>query len=248
MWEGTMNLANVIPFLISAAALSPINSNDNVLSDNQLKNIFPDANLRAVVKRYINPDEMTISNIKALDGEFYATGENISNLKGISYLENVDNFIFWNNNIKEVPREALGLKDMDSINLANNYLVDDGVVNSLSDNGVDVNCDLNFIDTKDNQYKLDSKYHNVDIAKGESIDLRKIITKKIDSYYKYWEVTDSLPKDLDFTVSVSDKNIISYEGMTVKGNKTGQAVVKVVLSDKNDLNTSQEVLITFNVK
>lgn len=243
-----MNLANVIPFLISAAALSPINSNDNVLSDNQLKNIFPDANLRAVVKRYINPDEMTISNIKALDGEFYATGENISNLKGISYLENVDNFIFWNNNIKEVPREALSLKDMDSINLANNYLVDDGVVNSLYDNGVDVNCDLNFIDTKDNQYKLDSKYHNVDIAKGESIDLRKIITKKIDSYYKYWEVTDSLPKDLDFTVSVSDKNIISYEGMTVKGNKTGQAVVKVVLSDKNDLNTSQEVLITFNVK
>lgn len=243
-----MNLANVIPFLISAAALSPINSNDNVLSDNQLKNIFPDANLRAVVKRYINPDEMTISNIKALDGEFYATGENISNLKGISYLENVDNFIFWNNNIKEVPREALSLKDMDSINLANNYLVDDGVVNSLSDNGVNVNCDLNFIDTKDNQYKLDSKYHNVDIAKGESIDLRKIITKKIDSYYKYWEVTDSLPKDLDFDVSVSDKNIISYEGMLVKGNKTGQAVVKVVLSDKNDLNTSQEVLITFNVK
>ncbi len=37
---------------------------------------------------------MTISNIKALDGEFYATGESISNLKGISYLENVDNFIF----------------------------------------------------------------------------------------------------------------------------------------------------------
>lgn len=94
MWEGTMNLANLIPFIISAAALSPINSNDKVLSENQLKDIFPDANLRAVVKRYINPDEMTISNIKALDGEFYATGESISNLKGISYLENVDNFIF----------------------------------------------------------------------------------------------------------------------------------------------------------
>ncbi|EMJ6202212.1 hypothetical protein KLL85_02085 [Clostridioides difficile] len=248
MWEGTMNLANLIPFIISAAALSPINSNDKVLRENQLKDIFPDANLRAVVKRYINPDEMTISNIKALDGEFYATGESISNLKGISYLENVDNFIFWNNNIKEVPKEALSLKDMDSINLANNYLIDDDVVNSLSHNGVDVNCDLNFIDTKDNQYKLDSKYHNVDIAKGESIDLRKIITKKIDSYYKYWEVTDNLPKDLNFIVSVSDKSVLSCEDMIIKGNKTGQAVVKVILSDKNDLNTSQEVLITVNVK
>lgn len=50
MWEGTMNLANLIPFIISAAALSPINSNDKVLSENQLKDIFPDANLRAVVK------------------------------------------------------------------------------------------------------------------------------------------------------------------------------------------------------
>lgn len=137
---------------------------------------------------------------------------------------------------------------MDSINLANNYLIDDDVVNSLSHNGVDVNCDLNFIDTKDNQYKLDSKYHNVDIAKGESIDLRKIITKKIDSYYKYWEVTDNLPKDLNFIVSVSDKSVLSCEDMIIKGNKTGKAVVKVILSDKNDLNTSQEVLITVNVK
>lgn len=40
MWEGTMNLANLIPFIISAAALSPINSNDKVLSENQLKDIF----------------------------------------------------------------------------------------------------------------------------------------------------------------------------------------------------------------
>ncbi|MCC0718996.1 hypothetical protein KGF37_10150 [Clostridioides sp. ZZV14-6105] len=248
MWEGAMNLANLIPFLISATALNPINSNDKILSENQLKDIFPDANLRAVVKRYVNPDEMTISNIKALDGEFYATGENISNLKGISYLENIDNFIFWNNNIKELPREILGLKDMDSINLANNYLINDNTVNSLSNNGVDVNCDLNFIDTKDNQYKLDSKYDNVDIAKGESIDLRKIVTKKIDSYYKYWEVTNSLPKDLNFVVSVSDKSILSCKDMIVKGNNKGQAVVKVILNDKDDLNTSQEVLITVNVK
>lgn len=78
--------------------------------------------------------------------------------------------------------------------------------------------------------------------------MRKIITKKIDSYYKYWEVTDNLPKDLDFIVSVSDKSVLSCEDMIIKGNKTGQAVVKVILSDKNDLNTSQEVLITVNVK
>lgn len=73
-------------------------------------------------------------------------------------------------------------------------------------------------------------------------------TKKIDSYYKYWEVTDNLPKDLDFIVSVSDKSVLSCEDMIIKGNKTGQAVVKVILNDKNDLNTSQEVLITVNVK
>lgn len=164
---------------------------------------------------------MIISNIKVLDGEFYVIGESILNLKGILYFENVDNFIFWNNNIKEVFKEVLSLKDMDLINFVNNYLIDDDVVNFFFYNGVDVNCDLNFIDIKDNQYKLDFKYYNVDIVKGESIDLRKIIMKKIDSYYKYWEVIDNFLKDLNFIVFVSDKSVFLCEDMIIKGNKIG---------------------------
>ena len=33
--------------------------------------------------------------------------ENIEDLTGISYLENIDSFIFWNNNIKQVKYKAI---------------------------------------------------------------------------------------------------------------------------------------------
>ncbi|RDY22955.1 hypothetical protein CHF27_010645 [Romboutsia maritimum] len=240
-----MKLIGLLPFIIASAAFNA-DVNDKILNANQLQEIFPDPNLRTVIKRYIDPSELTINKIKALDGEFYATGEKISNLQGISLLENVDNFIFWNNNIKELPKEILQLDDIDNINIANNYISNEDTVNKLLKKGVHVNYDLNFIYNKDNQYNLDSKYKVMTLSKGEKFDVRRILYKDINEYEKYWEICKEIPKDLNFSVSTSDKSIISVNDTIIKTNKLGQAIVRVCLNDKNN-NPLDEVCVTINV-
>lgn len=238
-----MKLINFVPFIVAAATFNSINTENNILNDNELKKYFPDPNLRTVIKRYIKPDEMTLSNIKALDGEFYATGEKISNLKGIGLLENIDTFVFWNNNIKELPGEITNLKDMDSINIANNYIKDNEVVDTLISQNVDVNYDLNFIDGKENQYSLDTKYKTINISKDEEFDLRKIVFKNIDSYYKYWEIDKVIPMDLEYRVSTNDKNIVSIENTKIIGKNTGEAVITVSLGDNSSSDISMTVCV-----
>ena len=239
-----MILNTFLPLFISVTALSPLNSSDNVLTESQLKEIFPDANLRTVIKRYIHPDELTISRIKSLDGEFYASGEKITNLEGISYLENIDEFIFWNNNIKELPNEITDLKDLDSINLANNYITANKVINELKSNGVDVNSDLNFINDVENQYKLDTKHPSIEIKVGERFDLRNVLSKNIDNYYKHWEVTDELPKDLNLVTNVNN-DVLKIDNMIITGNKVGKSQIKVEI---NKGQKSEDVIVNVNVK
>ncbi|WP_027702032.1 hypothetical protein [Metaclostridioides mangenotii] len=240
-----MILNAFLPLLISVSALSPVNSTDKALTESQLKDIFPDANLRTVIKRYIHPDELTISKIKSLDGEFYASGEKITNLEGISYLENIDDFVFWNNNIKELPKEITELKDIDSLNLANNYITEPNVINELKEKGVKVNSDLNFINLEENQYKLDTKHNSINIAVDEKFDLRNVLSKNIDDYYKHWETTDELPKDLNLIVT-ADNDVVSIDNMMITGKKIGKSKIKVEIN--KDENSSQIVVINVKVK
>ena len=90
---------------------------NKALSDKELQKLFPDANFRNTITRNFKHQEITLNKIASLSGELNANNENIEDLTGISYLENIDSFIFWNNNIKQVPEEILKLKKIKSINL-----------------------------------------------------------------------------------------------------------------------------------
>lgn len=238
-----MIFSSVLPMLISINALLPLNNTDTVLSESQFKEMFPDAKMRTVIKRYIHPDELTISKIKSLDGEFYASGEGISNLEGIEYLENIDKFVFWNNNIKEVPKEIDNLNKLESINLANNYITDREIVNKLKSKNVDVNSDLNFIEAEKYQYNLYSKKDSIDLKVGEKFDLKNILYKKIDDYGKPWEVTEDLSKNLNFVVD-SDNDNLKVDKDTITALKAGSSKLKISL---NKGNNSTQLIININI-
>ncbi|MDR0879704.1 MAG: hypothetical protein LBN09_03260 [Clostridioides sp.] len=242
-----MFIKSLIPFLLSAAVLSPINAPDKVLNENQLRDIFPDTNLRTVVKRYIPADEMTINKIKSLDGEFYASGEHIKDLKGISLLENIDEFVFWNNAIKKLPEEMKDLKDCDSINLGSNYLTDDKVLSELERRGIKVDSDLNFIGNRDDQYKLKIKLNKIGLLVGSKVDLRSVINKNISDYEKYWEVTDKLSKDLKLDIVSEDKSIADLDGMVLIGKKAGTTKLKIAIDSRNN-SELQNVVVEVVVK
>ena len=113
-------------------------ASNKALSDEDLKMLFPDANFRNVITRNFKHQEITLDKIAALSGEFYATGEGIESLEGISYLKNIQNFVFVNNNIKELPSEILNLKNIKNINLLNNYITDNSVLNKLIKKGMEI--------------------------------------------------------------------------------------------------------------
>lgn len=248
-----MKIVYLLPFLF-AIGISSIGNvclahekieGDEVLAEAQLEDIFPDYNFRNIVKEKVKPNKVTLNNIKALDGEFYATSEKIEDLRGISMLENIDDFIFWNNNIKKLPKEITKLNDLDYINLANNYISTDETLNLLSKKGVKVNSDLNFINNKNNQYKLESKYKEINISKNEKVDLRKIIEKSINDYYKYWEVSNQLPKDLKIYVEIEDESILSESDMVITAQKKGTTDLKIYITNKEI--GSQKTSILVNV-
>lgn len=215
------------------------------LSENELKYLFPDANFRNVITRNFKNQEITLDKIAALSGEFYATGENIETLEGISYLKGIEDFVFWNNNIKAVPAEILRLKNIKSINLANNYITDDSIVNKLISKKVDVNCDLNFIKNKSNQYKLSSYYKNLTLNKGEELSLNNLLYKDIKSYDNYWEPTKEISKNIKYMVSIDDNKIISLEeGFNLKAVSKGSCRVKISLDD----NFYKKSTVTINIK
>ena len=154
--------------------------NDNIpLSQEELEYIFPDKNFRAVVKDYFPHEEITRAKLNNLDGEFYASNENIKDLTGISNLKSIDKFVFWNNKISSLPSEIETLNEVKTMNLANNYITDVNTIHNLVGKGVDINYDLNFINDEKYQYKLSSKVTSITLNKGQTINLRKFIYKYI---------------------------------------------------------------------
>ena len=85
--------------LILSTGLISIKKDNMPLSQEELEYIFPDDNFRRVVTNYFPNENITLSKLKNLKGEFYASNEQIKDLKGISTLENIDSFVFWNNNM-----------------------------------------------------------------------------------------------------------------------------------------------------
>ena len=220
---------------------------DKVLSDEDLKLLFPDANFRDVITRNFKHQEITLDKIAALSGEFYATGEGIESLEGISYLKNIQNFVFVNNDIKELPSEILNLKNIKNINLLNNYITDNSVLNKLIKKGIKVNYNLNFIKNKDNQYKFYSVYKNLDLKKGEKVSLDKLLCKEIKNkdYEKYWEVTDEMSTNIKYVVSIYDNKVLNLEeGNKIKAISPGECKVKVSIDD----NFYDDSTTTINVK
>lgn len=208
-----------------------INKN-KALSDKELQKLFPDANFRNTITRNFKHQEITLNKIAFLSGELNANNENIEDLTGISYLENIDSFIFWNNNIKQVPEEILKLKKIKSINLANNYITDSTVINQLIQNNVDVNSDLNFIKQGQNQYMLCPKYNKLTLKQGDTISVNKLIYKYIDSYEKYWEVTKEISTNASFMVSIDDSKVVNLEKDTVlKAQSKGNCTIKISIDD-----------------
>ena len=177
-------------------------ASNKALSDEDLKTLFPDANFRNVITRNFKHQEITLDKIASLSGEFYATGEGIESLEGISYLKNIQNFVFVNNNIKELPSEILNLKNIKNRNL-----------NKLIKKGIDINYNLNFIKNKDNQYKFNSVYKNLNLKKGEKVSLDKLLCKDIKNkkYEKYWEVSDEIPTNIKYVVSIYDNKVLNLE-------------------------------------
>lgn len=205
---------------------------DKPLSEEDLQVLFPDANFRNVITRNFKNQEITLDKISKLSGEFYATGENIENLEGISYLNSIDTFVFWNNDIKELPREILTLNNIKSINLANNYITDDTIVNKLIDKNINVNYDLNFIKNKSNQYKLSTYYKTLDLNVGEELSLDKLLYKDVKEYDNYWEVSNEISKNIKYMVSIDDDKIINLkEQSKVEAISAGNCTVKISLDD-----------------
>ena len=212
--------------------------NDNIpLSQEDLKYIFPDDNFRRVVTSYFPNEDITMSKLNDLDGEFYASGENIKDLKGISTLKNIDTFIFWNNNINYIPTEIKSLNKVKYINLANNYLTENDVLEALESRGVKVNDDLNFIEDENYQYELRTKTTNLYLSKNEKADLRSLLYKTIDNYSKEWEVTNKINSNTTLYIesnSPTNMSVNSEEGICKAGEKSGTYYVVVSLS-KNKL-------------
>lgn len=220
--------------------------NDNIpLSKEELKYIFPDDNLRKVVCDHFPNEDITLSKLANLDGEFYASNENIKDLTGISKLTNIDSFIFWNNNIQSLPSEIKDLKDMDYINLANNYLTENNNIYPLIGRGVKVNYDLNFINNEKYQYELCSKTTNLYLDKNETYNLKEILYKSIENYPKYWEKSTKVPYACNLTMETNDPTALSIsdEGVCKAGNKPGKYYIVISLN-KNKYPTSTVIIKT----
>lgn len=241
-----MRLCSIFILLILTTGITTKND-DIVLNQQEYERLFPDANFRKVINSYFKNEEITINKLKSLDGEFYASGENIQNLTGISYLENIDSFIFWNNNIRELPDDILHLNDLDSINIANNYITEADIINKLKYNKVKVNYDLNFINNKKNQYVLSSKVKTINLKKNETIDLRNYICKNIDNYDKYWEVNNHLSSNISYTIKSSNNKVADIQhDYYIKGLKKGGC--RIIISINGDkLNHNSSTTININV-
>lgn len=241
-----LKLCSLFILLTLSTGLVPIKNENIPLTKQELADIFPDSHFRDVIYYYFDNEDITISKLKSLDGEFYASGENIEDLTGISTLQNIDTFIFWNNNINTLPKEILNLNDVKYINLENNYLTENSVIKSLENKKVDVDYKLNFIPSEKYQYELCSTKTNLSLNKNEKIDLRSLLYKSIDNYTKYWEPSKDIHKDHKLHIETNNPNLAYIDNNNISFSKKG--VYYIVISLSENKYPSSTVIIKANVK
>lgn len=241
-----LKFCSLFILLTLSTGLVPIKNENIPLTKQELADIFPDSHFRDVIYYYFDNEDITISKLKSLDGEFYASGENIEDLTGISTLQNIDTFIFWNNNINTLPKEILNLNDVKYINLENNYLTENSVIKSLENKKVDVDYNLNFIPSEKYQYELCRTKTNLSLNKNEKVDLRSLLYKSIDNYTKYWEPSKNIHKDHKLHIETNNSNLAYIDNNNISFSKEG--VYYIVISLSENKYPSSTVIIKANVK
>lgn len=242
-----LKLCSLFILLILSVGLVPLKNEDIPLTNEELTSIFPDKNLRYVIYDYFPNEDITLSKLKSLKGEFYASDESIEDLTGISTLENIDTFIFWNNNIKKLPKEILNLNNINYINIENNYLTENNIINLLEKKSVKVDHDLNFIQSENSQYKLCSNKTEINLDKNEKIDLRSLLYKSIKNYDNYWEPSKDLSKSCKLYIQTNNPSLTHISNdSNISFSKEGTYYIIVSLS--NNKYTSSTVIIKSIVK
>lgn len=242
-----LKLCTLLILLTLSVGLVPLKNENIPLTKQELSDIFPDSNFRNVIYEYFPNEHVTLSKLKTLDGEFYATNENIEDLTGISTLENIDTFIFWNNNIKTFPKEILNLDNVKYINMENNYLTENDMINLLEDKKIKVDHDLNFIQSEKSQYELCSSKTKIHLDKNEKLDLRSLLYKSIDNYANYWEPSKELSKNCKLYIQTNNPSMTDISNNS-HISFTQDGVYYIVVSLSNKKYTSSTVLIEAIVK
>lgn len=224
---------------------------DKVLTKEDLKLLFPDANFRdAVIKNFDNRfdnSEITLNRLYNLKGELYAASEDIESLEGISNLKNIESFVFSNNSIKKLPNEMLKLNKIKNLNLLNNYITESLIIDNLIKNGTYVNYNLNFIKDKKNQYKLFCIYQNITLNKNEEIALYKLLYKHAQNYEQYFEIKDDISPNIKYITSIKNDKIVKIkDDCKLKAISSGKCQIKISLT--KDFNTNSSVVINIKVR
>jgi hypothetical protein len=207
-----------------------------------LEEVIPDKNLRKVIKNHITNEYITLNVLENINGELYASYENISSIEGIEILKNIESIILWKNNLTNIPKSILNLKKLKYIDLKNNYIISNDIIYKLESNKVNVEKDLNFIEGKPNQYTIKSKENVIVVNKGDNIDLIKYIYKDIQKYSKPWEVTNEININ-KFEANAENINIVNVNDMTIEGISKGNTKIHIKIKEINS-----PVLITLTVK
>lgn len=240
-------LCSLCVLLMLSTGLVPLKNENIPLTNQELSEIFPDSNFRNVIYDYFPNEDITLSKLKSLDGEFYASNENIQDLRGISTLENIDSFIFWNNNIKTIPKEILNSNNIKYINMENNYLTENNVIELLEDKKVKVDHDLNFIQSEESQYKLCSNKSKINLNKNEKINIRSLLYKSIANYANYWEPSEEISKNCKIYIQTNNPAITSISNdSSISFPKEGTYYIVASLS--NNKYASSSVIIKAIVK
>lgn len=242
-----LKLCSLFILLTLSVGLVPLNNENTPLTKKELNDIFPDNNFRNVVYDYFPNEDITLSKLKSLDGEFYASNEGIKDLSGISTLENIDTFVFWNNSIETLPKEILNLKNIKYINIENNYLTENNIINSLEKRRVEIDHDLNFIQSEKSQYELCTDKTVVHINKNQTIDLRSLLYKSIDNYTNYWEPSKDMQKNYKLYIETDNPSVTSItNNSNISFSKEG--IYKVIVSLSQNKYASSTVTFKIIVK
>lgn len=219
-----------------------VNLKQKQIPSRVLEEVIPDKNLRKVIKNHLENQHITLNILENINGELYASYEDIYSIEGIDILKNIESIVLWKNNLTSIPQSILSLKKLKHIDLKNNYIVNGEVIDKLESNKVNVEKDLNFIKGKPNQYTIKSKEDIIVVNKGDNIDLIKYIYKDVPEYSKPWEVTNEININ-KFEANAENINIVNVNDMTIMGISKGNTKIHIKIKEINS-----PVLITLTVK